>query len=57
MENQDNRDLRDRLIRLEEQMKVTMASQAGLDRKLWAVVALVFVAVGKRLLDIIGLAP
>jgi hypothetical protein len=57
MAGQDDRDLRDRLIRLEEQMKTTIAAQAALDKKIWAVIALVFVAVGKRLLDIIGLGP
>ena len=38
-------------------MKTTIAAQAALDKKIWAVIALVFVAVGKRLLDIIGLGP
>ncbi len=57
MAGQDDRDIRDRLIRLEEKLLTVIAAQAALDRKIWAVVALVFVAVGKRLLDIIGLAP
>lgn len=37
-------------------MKTTMAGQAALDKKIWAVIALVLVSVGKRLLDVIGLA-
>ena len=53
----DERDLRDRLIRLEEQMKTVSATVAGMDKKMWAVIALVFVAVGKRLVELIGIAP
>ena len=53
MGNDDDRDLRDRVIRLEEGMKRVDA----MDKKIWAVIALVFVAVGKRLLEIIGLGP
>jgi hypothetical protein len=57
MGNDDDRDLRDRVIRLEEGMKGANEKLAGFDKKMWAVIALVFVAVGKRLLEIIGLGP
>ncbi len=57
MGNDDDRDLRDRVIRLEEQMKTTAAAAAAIERKMWAVIGLVLVAVGKRLIEIIGLAP
>lgn len=53
----EERDLRDRLIRLEEQMKTTRDSVQSMDRKMWAVIALVFVAVGKRLIEIMGIGP
>ena len=53
----EDRDQRDRLIRLEEQMKVVMAGQVATDRKIWAVVGLVLLAVGKRLIEMIGLTP
>ena len=53
----EERDVRDRLIRLEEQVKTTRDAVQAMDRKMWAVIALVFVAVGKRLIEIIGIAP
>jgi uncharacterized membrane protein len=53
----EDRDLRDRLIRLEEKMLNTNAKVDGNDRKMWAVIALVLVAVGKRLIEVIGLVP
>jgi len=53
----DHRDLRDRIIRLEEQMKVAAASLASHDRKMWAVIGLVMLTVGKRLVELIGITP
>lgn len=53
----DDRDERDRLIRLEEQMKTANARLDGFDRKMWAVIGLVLLAVGKRLVEIVGLTP
>ena len=57
MDGKDERDLRDRIIRLEEQMKTVMAGQAAVEKKIWAVIALVLLAVGKRLIDVVGLGP
>jgi hypothetical protein len=53
----EDRDVRDRLIRLEEKMITAQADLASIDKKMWAVIALVLMAVGKRLIEVIGLVP
>jgi hypothetical protein len=53
----EDRDVRDRLIRLEEKMLNANDKIDGIDRKMWAVIALVLIAVGKRLIEVIGLVP
>lgn len=57
MGNDDDRDLRDRIIRLEEQMKVATANLSAIDRKMWAVIGIALLAFGKRLLETMGFAP
>ncbi len=57
MDEKDERDIRDRLVRLEEQGKRHATDIENIGKKIWAVIGLVLLAVGKRLIDVIGLGP
>ncbi len=54
---EEERDQRDRLIRLEEKMVNAHTKIDAIDRKIWGVILLVLLAVGKRLVEIVGLVP
>jgi hypothetical protein len=56
-ESEDQRDMRDRLIRLEEKDAHKEERLKGIETKMWAVVALVLAFVGKQLLALIGGVP
>lgn len=52
----DDRDTRERMIRLEVQMQNAQTELADIKRKIWAVIGLVLLAVGKQLIAMIGLS-
>lgn len=54
-EDNDQREVRDRLIKLEERQRVLTEKIDSIDRKLWAVTLAVLLAVAKNLLGLIGL--
>lgn len=54
-QDDDNRDLRDRLIRLEERLMTLTTTVNKLQSWLFAAIGLVLVAVGKNLLALLGI--
>lgn len=51
----EDRSLRDKIIRMEAQLEQLAKDFTAMDRKIWAAIALVLLAVGKRFIDMIGL--
>lgn len=53
-ESEDQRDVRDRVIRLEEKADNQNERVKGIETKMWAVIAVVFAFVSKQILLLIG---
>lgn len=51
----EDRALRDKIIRMEAQLEQLARDFTAMDRKIWAAIALVLLAVGNRLINLIGL--